>query len=100
MQAPANNSESTNKPEPTENPAEPTRQRIMAATEALFVERGFATMSLRAIAQAADVNLTATHYPFRTNQGLLRLAALQRLHQLVVAGLLQANKPSAQEQPL
>ena len=54
-----------------DNPTETTRQRIMAAAEMLFAERGFAATSLRAIATAAGVNLAATHYYFGSKQGLL-----------------------------
>jgi AcrR family transcriptional regulator len=70
-----------------------TQDRILAAAEHLFVDQGFAATSLRAIAEAANVNLAAAHYHFGSKQGLLaatlharatpvnecRLAALDRL---------------------
>ena len=48
-----------------------TRERILDAAELLIIERGYAATSLRAIAQAADVNLAATHYHFGSKFGLL-----------------------------
>jgi AcrR family transcriptional regulator len=70
-----------------------TAARILDAAELLFIERGFAATSLRAIATSAGVNLAATHYHFGSKQGLLaavfhrraapinerRLAGLDRL---------------------
>lgn len=58
---------STNHAEPTAE----TARRILDAAELLFVERGFAATSLRAIASSAGVNLAATHYHFGSKKGLL-----------------------------
>ncbi len=48
-----------------------TKQRILEAAEALFVERGFSGASLRAVTGAAGVNLAAVHYHFGSKEGLL-----------------------------
>jgi len=60
---------------PTESldPAEAgsdTPTRILDAAEALFVERGFAATSVRAIAERAGVSLGAAHYHFGSKQAL------------------------------
>lgn len=54
-----------------------TKQRILAAAERLFAERGFAGASLRAVTGAAGVNLAAVHYHFGSKEGLLH-AVLSR----------------------
>jgi AcrR family transcriptional regulator len=52
-------------------PPADTREKILDAAELLFIERGFAATSLRAIASRAGVNLAATHYHFGSKSGLL-----------------------------
>jgi len=47
-----------------------TKQRILDAAEALFADKGFAETSLRALTQAADVNLAAVHYHFGSKERL------------------------------
>jgi len=54
-----------------------TKQRILAAAERLFAERGFAGASLRAVTGEAGVNLAAVHYHFGSKEGLLH-AVLDR----------------------
>ncbi len=49
-----------------------TKDRIMEAAEALFIERGFAATSLRAVTGKAGVNLAAVHYHFGSKEGLLK----------------------------
>ena len=49
-----------------------TKRRILDAAERLFAERGFDATSLRAITAAADVNLAAVNYHFRSKDGLIR----------------------------
>ncbi|MEM1154566.1 MAG: helix-turn-helix domain-containing protein, partial [Pseudomonadota bacterium] len=48
-----------------------TREKILAAAEQLFIERGYAATSMRAIADQAAVNLAATNYHFGSKHGLL-----------------------------
>lgn len=57
-----------------------TRERILDAAESLFIERGFAATSLRAIASLAEVNLAATHYHFGSKEGLLGATIHRRMH--------------------
>lgn len=47
------------------------RQRLMEASEQLFAEHGWNAVSIRAIVAAADVNLAALHYHFRSKEQLL-----------------------------
>lgn len=49
-----------------------TRDRIIDVAERLFAEQGYNGVSLRAITAAADANMAAVHYYFRTKEGLLR----------------------------
>jgi AcrR family transcriptional regulator len=51
-----------------------TRERILAASVRLFSERGYSGTSLRAIADAASVNLAATNYHFGSKAQLLEAA--------------------------
>ena len=84
-----------------------TRDKILDAAELLFVERGFAATSMRAIASKAEVNLAAANYHFGSKRGLLsavfhrrvapiteqRLAGLKQLKEsgkaLTVRGILE-----------
>jgi len=62
------------------NQAEPdTKTRLLDAAETLFAERGFAATSLRAITAAAQVNLAAVNYHFRSKQALLEAVFARRL---------------------
>lgn len=49
-----------------------TKERVIAAAERLFAERGFAGTSLRGVTSAAGVNLAAVHYHFGTKDALLQ----------------------------
>jgi len=55
-----------------------TRERLLAAAERLFAERGFAPVSVRMIAAEADVNWSLLGYYFRGKDGLL--AEVYRRH--------------------
>jgi AcrR family transcriptional regulator len=48
-----------------------TREKLVAAAERLFAERGYTTVSVRAIAAAAGVNWSLVGYHFRGKEGLL-----------------------------
>jgi AcrR family transcriptional regulator len=49
-----------------------TRERILRAAEALFMDRGFASTSLRTITARAKVNLAAVNYHFGSKDALIR----------------------------
>lgn len=54
-----------------------TKERILETAERLFAEKGYGAVSLRSIIAAAEVNLAAVHYHFRSKEALLD-AVLQR----------------------
>ncbi|WP_223864366.1 TetR/AcrR family transcriptional regulator [Streptomyces sp. 5-6(2022)] len=49
-----------------------TKDRILDVAERLFGERGYAATSLRAVTDAAGVNVAAVNYHFGSKEGLLR----------------------------
>ena len=51
--------------------AEETREKLIAAAERLFAERGYTDVSVRAIAAAARVNWSLVGYHFKGKEGLL-----------------------------
>jgi len=57
-----------------------TRDRIMDEAEKLFAEIGFRATSLRAITQAAEVNLAAVNYHFGSKDNLIADVILRKLH--------------------
>ncbi len=76
-----------------------TRERILDAAEALFIEHGYAGTSLRAITSAAEVNLAAAHYHFGSKFDLLaavfhrRVQPVERARQAALDALEQNGKP-------
>src|SRR5690349_23937924 len=56
-----------------------TKERILDAAEALFLEHGFEATSLRAITAAADVNLAAVNYHFGSKEELFQAVLTRRL---------------------
>ncbi len=56
-----------------------TKQRILDVAEHMFANQGFAGTSLRAITTAAEVNLAAVHYHFRSKEALLEAVVVRRL---------------------
>ena len=56
-----------------------TRERLIAAAESLFAERGVKGASLRDITSRAEVNLAAVNYHFGSKEGLLRAVLETRL---------------------
>ncbi len=61
------------------NGAAVTKQRVLDAAEALFVEHGFEATSLRAITTAAGVNLAAVNYHFGSKEELFQAVLTRRL---------------------
>jgi len=57
-----------------------TRDRLIAAAEVLFAERGVEAASLRDITGQAGTNLAAVNYHFGSKEGLLRAVLEARLH--------------------
>ena len=71
-----------------------TKQRILDVAEQMFADQGFAGTSLRSIIAAANVNLAAVHYHFKSKEALLEAVVLRRLGPLNQQRLdLQANQP-------
>lgn len=56
-----------------------TKERILDCAEALFMEHGFESTSLRLITSAAAVNLAAANYHFGTKEDLFRAVLRRRL---------------------
>ena len=57
-----------------------TKQHILDTAEQLFAERGYAATSLRAVTQAAGVNLAAVNYHFGSKTGLLFAVVERRVN--------------------
>ncbi len=56
-----------------------TKQHILDVAERLFAEKGYAATSLRAITQAAEVNLGAVNYHFVSKENLIGAVFGRRL---------------------
>jgi AcrR family transcriptional regulator len=56
-----------------------TRERILDSAERLFADHGFEGASIRAIVEAARVNLAAVHYHFRSKEALLEAVLTRRI---------------------
>ncbi len=68
-----------------------TRDCLLDAAEALFLERGFAATSLRSVASRAEANLAATNYHFGSKQGLFEAVIHRRLTPINEARLENLN---------
>src|SRR5262245_15333107 len=79
-----------------------TRDRILRAAEALFMEHGFAATSLRMITARAKVNLAAVNYHFGSKEALVREVFQRHLEPLNAARIawLDRLEGQAQGQPL
>jgi len=79
-----------------------TRERILRAAEALFMEHGFADTSLRMITACAEVNLAAVNYHFGSKEALIREVFQRHLGPLNAARIacLDRLEAQAQGQPL
>lgn len=62
-----------------------TKEKIIAAAETLFMERGYAATSLRMITAKAGVNLAAVNYHFGSKEALIREVFESRLGPLNTA---------------
>lgn len=56
----------------------PTEQRLLAAAEQLFADRGIDAVSLRAVMAAADANVASVHYHFGSKDALVEALISQR----------------------
>ena len=63
----------------TANGAAGTKERLLDAAEALFMEHGFEATSLRLITAAAEVNLAAVNYHFGSKEELFQAILTRRL---------------------
>lgn len=77
-----------------------TRECLLNAAEALFVEKGFAATSLRSIAARADANLAATHYHFGSKQGLFTAVVHRRVTPINEARLANLDALESGDQPV
>ena len=76
-----------------------TRARILQAAFGLFVEKGFAAVSLREIAEGSGVTKSLIHHHFGGKQGLWEAAkdaAFAQYYQAQRDELLEAERPSAE----
>jgi AcrR family transcriptional regulator len=64
---------------PPEARAAVTKERILDAAEALFMEHGFEATSMRAITASAAVNLAAVNYHFGSKEELFQCVLTRRL---------------------
>jgi AcrR family transcriptional regulator len=71
---------------------EDTRERILTAAERLFVERGITSTSMRALSNAAEVNLAAAHYHFGSKEALLDAVIERRALPLNAARLRELER--------
>lgn len=78
-----------------------TKEKILDAAEALFMTHGFEATSLRSITAAADVNLAAVNYHFRSKEELFQAVLTRRLDPMnqrrvdLLTRLEQAAAPNA-----
>lgn len=66
-----------------------TQDKLVAAAISLFALKGYAAVSIREIAKAADVNVSSVSYYFRGKEGLYR--AILREHAEAVAAAVFAG---------
>lgn len=68
--------------QPTVNSPASTKERILAAAETLFAQRGFDGASLRKLTASAGVNLAAVNYHFGSKEKLVEQVFKRRLDAL------------------
>jgi AcrR family transcriptional regulator len=76
-----------------------TKDRILDAAEALFMEHGFEATSLRAITAAAGVNLAAVNYHFGSKEELFESVLTRRLDPMNQARVDLLTRLEAQAAP-
>src|SRR5262245_59422690 len=76
-----------------------TRERILDAAEHLFADRGFDGTSIRAIVDAAKVNLAAIHYHFQSKETLLEAVLARRISVVNEARLQKLDEAEAAAAP-
>ena len=59
-----------------------TRERLIAAAERLFAERGVGAVSLRAVMQEAQANVASVHYHFGSKPALVEAVVRTRMGQV------------------
>ena len=77
-------------------PQPETRDRILDAAEALFVEHGFEGTSMRVITRSAQANLAAVNYHFGSKDALIQAVFRRRLTALNEARLAALDQLEAQ----
>jgi AcrR family transcriptional regulator len=75
-----------------------TKERILAAAEALFARRGFDGASLRQLTSAAGVNLAAVNYHFGSKEKLVEEVFRRRLDALNASRLAELAKIAGAEE--
>jgi AcrR family transcriptional regulator len=76
-----------------------TQGRVLDAAERLFAEHGFEGASIRAIVDAANVNLAAVHYHFKSKEALLEAVLLRRISVINEARLKSLDAAEAAAAP-
>src|SRR5262245_41861999 len=76
-----------------------TKARILDAAEQLLSDLGFEGTSIRAIVGAADVNLAAIHYHFRSKEALLEAVLTRRITHVNEARLERLHAAEAAAAP-
>lgn len=84
---------------PTERqPAPETRDRILDAAEALFVEHGFEATTMRMITGRAEANIAAVNYHFGSKDALIQEVFKRRLTELNRRRLVALDRLEAEAQ--
>ncbi|HEX6138564.1 MAG TPA: TetR/AcrR family transcriptional regulator [Casimicrobiaceae bacterium] len=76
-----------------------TKERILDAAEALFMEHGYEATSLRSITAAAGVNLAAVNYHFGSKEELFQAVLTRRLDPMNQARLEMLTRFEAKVAP-
>lgn len=79
---------------------DPARERILEVAQELFATRGFDAVSVRELAQAAEVNLAAVNYYFGSKDGLLLVLFRREAKVLVERRLALLREAEAEGGPL